>query len=85
MDKIIFQILNRLNKLLIIEKPEKFGGGTIVYNKYEEVFNDFKNKTLHPSDFKLGIYTILSDFLEPIRTKFEEPEIKTLIQKAYPH
>lgn len=83
LDKIVFPVLNRLNKSFTIVKPEKFGGGTIVYNKYEDVVNDFKDKKLHPSDFKLGVHSMLSDFLEPIKTKFDNPELKVLIQKAY--
>jgi tyrosyl-tRNA synthetase len=84
LEKIIFPVLNRLNKPFTIQRPEKFGGGTITYDKYEDIVNDFKNKTLHPADFKLGIHTMLSNFLEPVRTKFDEPELKSLIQKAYP-
>lgn len=83
LDKIVFPILNRLNKPLIIQKPEKFGGGTLIYNRYKDVFDAFRDKSLHPSDFKSGICTMLTNFLEPIRTKFDDPELKSLIQKAY--
>jgi tyrosyl-tRNA synthetase len=84
LNKIIFPVLNRLNKPFVIQKPEKFGGGTTIYNKYEDVFTAFESKALHPADFKLGIYSVLSNFLEPIRLKFDEPELKVLIKKAYP-
>lgn len=85
LDKVIFPILNRLKLPLIIQKPEKFGGNKIIYNKYEDMFDDFKNKILHPADFKFGIYNALIDFLEPIRKKIDCVEMKSLIQKAYPH
>ena len=84
LDKVIFPILHRLKSPFVIQKPEKFGGQQIIYEKYEEVFNDFDTGALHPGDFKLGILGALASFLEPIRTKFEIPELKTLLQKAYP-
>jgi tyrosyl-tRNA synthetase len=84
LNKIIFPVLNRLNKPFVIQKPEKFGGETTIYDKYEDVVTAFESKALHPADFKLGIYTMLTNFLEPIRLKFDEPELKTLVKKAYP-
>ena len=84
LNKIIFPVLNRLNKPFVIQKPEKFGGETMIYDKYEDVVTAFESKALHPADFKLGIYTMLTNFLEPIRLKFDEPELKTLVKKAYP-
>ncbi len=83
-EKIVFPILHRLNKSFIIQKLEKFGGETIVYTNYNTVFEDLKSKKLHPADFKLGIYNMLIDFLEPVRTIFETKEFNTLIKNAYP-
>ena len=83
LDKVIFPILNRLGKSFVIQKPDKFGGKKIIYNTYEEVVGDFKSCKLHPGDFKLGISNMLIYFLEPIRTKFADPELKSLVRKAY--
>lgn len=63
LNKIIFPILNRLNKSFLIEKSEKFGGEKIIYNTYDEVVQDITNNKLHPADFKLGIINALIEFL----------------------
>lgn len=84
LQKVIFPILHRLKLPLIIQKPEKFGGEKIIYDKFEDLMLDFEDKTLHPGDFKLGVHSMLINFLEPIRTKFETGELKLLLQKAYP-
>ncbi len=84
LQKVIFPILHRLNIPLIIQKPEKFGGDKIIYENFENVLIDFENKILHPGDLKLGVFSMLINFLDPIRTKFETPELRLLLQKAYP-
>lgn len=84
LNKVVFPILHRLGLPLVIQKPEKFGGNKIIYEKFDDVFNDFKNKTLHPADFKLGIHSMLINFLEPVRSKFDTPDLKALMKIAYP-
>uniref|UniRef100_A0A915JK00 Uncharacterized protein n=1 Tax=Romanomermis culicivorax TaxID=13658 RepID=A0A915JK00_ROMCU len=39
---------------------------------------------LHPGDLKLGVENLINKLLTPIRSKFEQEPLKSLIVKAYP-
>lgn len=39
---------------------------------------------LHPADLKAAVLRELNIFMDPIRAKFEEPEMKKLTRLAYP-
>lgn len=41
-------------------------------------------QTIHPGDLKASVETALNLLLEPIRKKFESPELRKLTNKAYP-
>jgi len=84
LQRVIFPSLNRIGVPFQIQKPAKFGGELITYEKFNDVMSDFSEKKLHPADFKLGILTALAHILEPVRTRFETPEMKSLLQRAYP-
>ncbi len=53
---------------LVVERPAKYGG-TVVYEKYEDLARDFKEKKLHPLDLKKATADALARMLEPIRKR----------------
>lgn len=84
LEKVVFPILNHIDKKFTIQKPEKFGGEIVVYDTFQQVFDDFKECKLHPVDLKLGITNMLVEFLEPVRKKFLQPDLLKILRKAYP-
>jgi tyrosyl-tRNA synthetase len=79
---LIFPLLERLNKIFVINRDEKYGGN-LEFKNYEETKKAFIDGLLHPSDLKNGIVDFFSNLLEPIRKTFETKEMKELIKKAY--
>lgn len=67
----------------VIPRDEK-NGGKIFYDNYESLENAFSKQELHPGDLKIGVETYINKLLEPIRKKFERPDLKQLAAKAYP-
>jgi tyrosyl-tRNA synthetase len=67
----------------VVKRLEKYGGD-VTYNSYEEVEEAFKNKLLYPGDLKDAVAAVLDAMLEPIRKKFQTPELQQLIRDAYP-
>lgn len=82
LEKVIFRILENINEQFIIERNEEFGGN-ISFENIDQVKNVFTTQELHPGDLKNGISSFLTKFLEPIRTKFSNKEMITLINKSY--
>lgn len=73
-----------LHNKFVIQKPEKFGGEKIIYNSFEELSKDFQEKTLHPADLKMAVIDKLETLISPLREYFESPNMKELINNAYP-
>uniref|UniRef100_A0A8C4GTL2 Tyrosine--tRNA ligase n=1 Tax=Dicentrarchus labrax TaxID=13489 RepID=A0A8C4GTL2_DICLA len=67
-----------------IKRDPKWGGDKI-YTGFEEVEKDFAEETIHPGDLKASVETALNQLLEPIRKKFESPELRKLTNSAYPN
>ena len=65
---IIFPKLGRIE----IVFPEKFGGGSKVYNSYEELSEDYFTGKLFPSDLKSGAAEGMIKCLEPVQEYFEQ-------------
>ncbi|MFA4887481.1 MAG: tyrosine--tRNA ligase [Candidatus Nanoarchaeia archaeon] len=63
--------------VLEVKRSVKFGGNK-TYNAYEELENDFKNKKLHPMDFKAAMAEKLIEILGPAIEHFKQPKIKKL-------
>lgn len=63
----------------IVERPEKFGG-TVEYNSYEEIEEDFVSKRLHPLDLKNAVAKELNILLEKIRN---DKELLDIHKKVY--
>ncbi|KAL4629487.1 Tyrosine-tRNA ligase, cytoplasmic [Arapaima gigas] len=76
-------VLFPLNSEFVIHRNEKFGGDK-VYTAYEEVEKDFAEELLHPGDLKAAVEVALNKLLDPIRKKFESPELRKLTNNAYP-
>ncbi|KAJ7119498.1 tRNA synthetases class I-domain-containing protein [Mycena epipterygia] len=67
-----------------IERDAKFGGSTH-YKSYEDLRNDFAEKTLHPKDLKTAVANAINRLLDPIRKAFAEDEEAQKFEKlAYP-
>ena len=81
---VIFPILElQGGKEFVIHRSED-NGGNISFKTYQDVENTFAKKELHPQDLKAGVAMALNKLLDPIRKKFESPELQKLKKDAYP-
>lgn len=71
------------NEKFVIPRDQA-NGGNITYDNYESLEKSFAKEELHPGDLKAGVEIYINKLLDPIRKKFEQPELKELSQKAYP-
>ncbi|RME31777.1 tyrosine--tRNA ligase, partial [Candidatus Woesearchaeota archaeon] len=62
-------LLFELNRELVVERPEKFGG-TVSFANYEELERAFVAGELHPMDLKAMVAKYLDAALQPIRDHF---------------
>ncbi|XP_036411511.1 tyrosine--tRNA ligase, cytoplasmic [Megalops cyprinoides] len=76
-------VLFPLNSEFVIKRDPKWGGDK-VYTVYEEVEKDFAEEVIHPGDLKASVEVALNKLLDPIRKKFESPELRKLTNTAYP-
>ncbi len=58
-------------EVLVVERPERFGG-TVEYYRYEELERDFVEGKLHPLDLKNAVAEWLIETLAPVREYFEK-------------
>ncbi|XP_072036312.1 tyrosine--tRNA ligase, cytoplasmic-like [Amphiura filiformis] len=70
-------------KEFLIERPEQFGGN-VSYKDFETLEQAFAKQEVHPGDLKGAVQRELNILLDPIRTKFQSPELKKLTNSAYP-
>ena len=57
----------------IIERPSKYGG-TISYDNYSELKEDYDKQKIHPQDIKQSTSAYLCKLIEPIRNHFKNNE-----------
>ncbi|CAB3377840.1 Hypothetical predicted protein [Cloeon dipterum] len=79
---VIFPIYKPGQGFKINRTPEN--GGEVVYNNYESLETAFVKLEVHPGDLKASVEAELNKLLDPIRKAFESPELKKLVQAAYP-
>lgn len=77
----IKQVIFPFKKEFLIERPEKYGGN-LKYEIYENLLNDFKDKKIHPLDFKKAFAKEINKLLDPIRERFKKKS--QLVKNAYP-
>ena len=78
----IFFFYSRNESFLIERKPEF--GGNAKFEKYEELEEAFAKEDVFPLDLKNAVTIYLNRLLDPVRKKFETPELKKLTAQAYP-
>ncbi|XP_062342441.1 tyrosine--tRNA ligase, cytoplasmic [Osmerus eperlanus] len=76
-------VLFPLHGEFTIKRDPKFGGDQ-VFTVFEEVEKDFAAELIHPGDLKASVEVALNKLLDPIRKKFESPELRKLTNTAYP-
>lgn len=59
-------------------------GGDLTFATYQELEDSFAKQELHPGDLKTGVEVYINKLLEPIRKKFDAPDLKKLAESAYP-
>lgn len=59
-------------------------GGDVVFPDYASLEAAYAKQEVHPGDLKTAVEVSLNKLLEPIRKTFESPELKKLVEKAYP-
>ena len=79
---VIFPVVLKNEKFLIERKPDN--GGNVEYEKFEDLEAAFAKELVHPGDLKASVEVYLNRLLDPVRKKFESPELKALTNKAYP-
>lgn len=79
---VIFPVVLKNEPFIIERKPEN--GGNVEYKSFEDLESEFAKETVHPGDLKSAVEVYLNRLLEPVRKKFETPELKALTNKAYP-
>lgn len=78
---IIFELKNKFNESLIINRPEKFGGN-LEFKNFEELKKAVIEKTIHPLDVKMGCAEEITKMLSSIDKNREE--LENISKKAYP-
>ncbi|XP_069478556.1 tyrosine--tRNA ligase, cytoplasmic [Ambystoma mexicanum] len=79
----IKHVLFPLKAEFVVLRDEKWGGNK-TYTDYAELEKDFAEQVVHPGDLKSSIEVALNKLLDPIREKFNTPEMKQLTSAAYP-
>lgn len=65
----------------VVKKDDSSG---VIYGEYLTLEEDFKNSALSSEDLKNAVEVYLNRLLDPIRKKFEDPELEKLSRIAYP-
>ncbi|NP_001004987.1 tyrosine--tRNA ligase, cytoplasmic [Xenopus tropicalis] len=76
-------VLFPLKSEFVVLRDEKFGGNK-TYTDFETLEKDFTEQLVHPGDLKASVEKALNKLLDPIREKFNSPEMKKLSNDAYP-
>lgn len=70
--------------LFSIVRPEKYGG-TVHYNNYASLVEDFKAQKVHPQDLKTAVTQALISLLEPVQEMYTSSEdFRKVKALAYP-
>ncbi|NWI56723.1 SYYC protein, partial [Calyptomena viridis] len=80
----IKHVLFPLKSEFVVLREEKWGGNK-TYTAYEALEKDFAEQVVHPGDLKNSVEVALNKLLDPIREKFNNPELKKLSSAAYPN
>lgn len=74
-------IFEKYDEILLVRSEEN--GGNKVYRTYEQLENDFVNKSLHPGDLKSTLARILNEMMQPVRDHFiNDPYARELLRKV---
>ena len=65
---------------LKVDRAEQHGG-TIIYDSWEKLAGDYTSGILHPMDLKSALAEWLINLLEPVRTYFENPDKKSILDE----
>nr|XP_003228788.1 PREDICTED: tyrosine--tRNA ligase, cytoplasmic [Anolis carolinensis]XP_008120741.1 PREDICTED: tyrosine--tRNA ligase, cytoplasmic [Anolis carolinensis] len=79
----IKHVLFPLRSEFVILRDEKWGGNK-TYTDYEDLEKEFAEQAVHPGDLKNSVEVALNKLLEPVRQKFNNPQMKKLASCAYP-
>ena len=78
--KHVLMVIKKDNHEKFVVKRDKKYGGNLVYEIYEQIEKDFKNKKLHPLDLKNAVADEINKLLKAIR---EDKKANELVKKAY--
>ncbi len=78
---VVMVLKEKKGSSLVIQRPAKFGG-TVKYDSYAALENDYCAKKLHPMDLKAAMVDEIDALLAPIRKKCKGKE--QLVSEAYP-
>lgn len=82
---IVFRILQRSGKPFYINRDIKYNPeGDLSFDNFESLKQAFGDKLVHPTDLKIAVGSFFSTLFEPIRTAFDDKQMKQLLNKAYP-
>ncbi|XP_068755338.1 tyrosine--tRNA ligase, cytoplasmic-like [Montipora capricornis] len=81
---VIFSVLELRHQTEFVIKRAEENGGTVTFKDYSSLEQAFANMELHPLDLKNAVSSFINDLLDPIRKKFQTPELLKLTKLAYP-
>ncbi len=65
------EIVFRINKRVVIERPKKYGGDIEILS-YKELEKMYKEGKIHPLDLKSALAKYINETIKPIREHFEK-------------
>ncbi|KAK2172722.1 hypothetical protein NP493_931g00074 [Ridgeia piscesae] len=71
------------NHEFVVQRSDDHGGDA-VFTDFDALEKAFEDKLVHPGDLKPAVAKCLNILLEPVRRKFDTPEMKKLVSQAYP-
>ncbi|XP_071506969.1 tyrosine--tRNA ligase, cytoplasmic-like [Diadema antillarum] len=78
-----FVLLPNIKTDFVVERSEEHGGN-VSFSTYEALEEAFAKGDVHPGDLKVAVTRELNKLMDPIRKKFDTPEMKKLTAQAYP-
>ncbi len=79
---VIFPVVLKGEESFLILRSEEHGGN-VEYADYDKLHKAFAEELVHPGDLKTSVENYLNRLLNPIRKKFENPELRKLTNSAY--
>ncbi|ERL91479.1 hypothetical protein D910_08809 [Dendroctonus ponderosae] len=79
---VVFPLLNETEQFVVKRKAED--GGDVNFKTFDALEKAFADLAIHPTDLKSAVEAQINRLLAPVIKEFEAPELKKLLENAYP-